>query len=215
MTKGEYTKSVMQRMNELGWDDSFAGVFAGGDTTKVERHVVASFADAWRDAVGLLPRGYFNQASFVDAILIGDVSQGTGFVVLPEDFYILSSFRMKGWRRACFTAIEETDAIAAIQSNEFVRGNPYRPVCTLFEHPQHGRIMKYYSLRKGFGHIIEGASYIPLHGGIAGLGDNDDLGLDERLYDPLAWLNAGVVFDVFEKFDAAKVARGTIERSFY
>ena len=215
MTKGEYVKSVMRRMNELGWDDSFTGAFVGSDTTKVERHVEASFVDAWRMGVGVLPRHYFTRlsasgervmSSFKDAELTGDVSQGTGFVVLPDDFYILSSFRMRGWKRDCFEAIPETDAIAAVQSNDFVRGNPYRPVCTLFVHPRYGNIMKYYSVHKGSVHFVESALYVPLHGGIAGSGDSDDLELDERLYGPLAWLNAGFVFSVFEKEEMAKMA---------
>ena len=212
MTKREYVSSVMRRMNELGWDDSYSGAFFGGDSTKVERQVVACFCDAWRKGVDALPLSYFNSVSFEDAELFSDVSQGTGFVVLPSDFYILSSFRMRGWKRDCFAAVEETDAIAAIQSNDFVRGNVYRPVCTLFVHPRYGSIMKYYSVHKGSRHFVESALYVPLHGGIAGLGDSDDLGLDERLYGPLAWLNAGVVFSVFEKEEMAKAAFSFIQR---
>ena len=207
MTKDAYIKGVMQRMNELGWDDSFAGAFAGSDTTKAERHVESTFIDAWRMAVGLLPRDCFNQESFKDIIPEGDASAGTGFVVLPSDFYVLSLFKMRGWKKDCFAAFEETDAIAAIQSNDFVRGNFCRPVCTLSTHPRYGRIMKYYSLPKGDEHIVESALYIPIHNGITGLGGRDDLNLKTRLYEPLSWMSASMVFGVFEKLDLAKAAQ--------
>jgi hypothetical protein len=205
MTKGEYVKGVMRRINELGWDDSFPGAFAGSDTSKVERQVEALFRDAWRKGVGLLPRTYFSQRSFTDSVLVEDVSAGTGFVVLPADYYALSLFRMRGWKRGCFSAVEEDDAVSAIQSNEFVRGNFCRPVCTVSERPRYGRVLNYYSLPKGEAHRVEEALYVPLVERIESWEDDRELGLDERLYGPLQWLNAGVVFAVFEKGEMDKV----------
>lgn len=196
----------MRRMNELGWDDTFQGAFAGSDTTKVERQVEALFRDAWRAAVNLLPRNYFSSKSFKNSNLISDVSTGSGFVVIPNNFYVLLLFKMKGWKKPCFTAIEDNDAISAVQSNDFVRGNFCRPACTISENLKYGRILNYYSLPKGNKHVIEEALYIPLIDNIVNLNDNTDLNLDERLYEPLQWINAGLVFSVFEKADIAKVA---------
>ena len=206
MTKGVYLNGVMQRMNELGWDDSLADMFLGGDSTKVERHVEATFRDAWRKAAGVLPIHFFNRVSFKRSRSVVDASRGTGFVVLPLDFYALALFKMKGWRRACYAYVEENDAVASIQSNEFVRGNFCRPVCTVSVDPTHGRVLKYYSLPPGMEHVIESALYVPLVGEISGLPANADLKLLDVLYDPLMWINAGLVFSVFEKADAAKAA---------
>ena len=202
MTKAEYIDGVMRRLNESGWDDSTAGMFLGGDTSRVEKHVEGSFADAWRRAVALFPLHYFNHAPFALADHHCDVSLGTGFVVLPADFYVLASFRMRGWRMSCLVAPEETQGIASVQSNEFVRGNFCRPVCTLSVHPKYGRILKYYSLPKGDDHVIEEALYV----GLATSLDDAVSSLDARLAEPLQWLNASAVFTVFEKVELAKVA---------
>jgi hypothetical protein len=208
MVKGEYVAGVMRRLNELGWDESVSGVFMGSDTAKVERHVESVFRDAWRRAVALLPRDYFPAASFADGVHVHDVASGTGFVVLPADCYMVKSFLMRGWRRPCFVAVEENEAVAALQANRFVRGNFVRPVCTLSERPGYGRVLNYYSLPPGMGHVIEGALYIPFVSGIDGVGDSVELELDERLYGPLQWLNAGLVFAVFGKEDVAKICEG-------
>jgi len=213
MRKEAYIDGVMRRMNELGWDDSLTGMFLGGDTTKVERHVERLFRDAWRGAVALLPRHFFNQGSFKGAQVVFDVSDGTGFVTLPEDFYVLVSFKMEGWKRSCYSAVEEDDLIGSVQSNGFVRGNFCRPVCTLSERvvvstngSHQERVLRYYSLPKGVSHYVEEAVYIPLVGAIDGLSDDAELGLREQLYEPLQWLHAGMVFSVFEKGEQAKVA---------
>jgi hypothetical protein len=208
MVKGEYVSGVMKRLNELGWDESFAGAFAGSDTTKVERMVEAVFRDAWRKGVALLPKDYFASESFADRTLVFDVAAGTGFVVLPDDFYLLKVFALKGWRKGCFVAVEENDAVAAVQSNGFVRGNFVRPVCTLSERPGYGRVLNYYSLPPGKRHVIESALYIPFVDGIEGADDEKELDFDERLYEPLQWLNAGVTLAVFEKGEISKVCEG-------
>jgi hypothetical protein len=208
MVKGDYVSGVMKRLNELGWDDGVAGAFAGSDTTEVGRCVEAVFRDAWRKGVALLPKDYFDSVSFADGGHVFDVAAGTGFVVLPGDFYLLRLFALKGWRKGCFVAVEENDAVAAVQSNGFVRGNFVRPVCTLSERAGYGRVLNYYSLPPGKGHVIESALYIPLVDGIEGVDDDEVLGFDERLYGPLQWLNAGLVFSLFEKEEMAKVCEG-------
>jgi hypothetical protein len=204
MVKSEYISGVMQRMNELGWSDSFTESFMNSDATNVERQIDASYCDAWRKALQSLPRNYFNQQSFKDSALHYDKSRGTGFVVLPSDYYVLSFFKMKGWKQGCYTAIEEDDAVSVIQSNDYVRGNICRPVCTVSESPLYGKILNYYSLPKGRSHETEAALYIPLIRKV--VDDTSDLGLDERLYAPLQWINAGLVFTVLEKPDLAKAA---------
>ena len=213
MTKREYITGVMRRMNELGWDDSLPDMFLGGDTTKVEKHVEYLFRDSWRDAVGLLPWHFFNQASFKDSTHVCDVSVGTGFVVLPTDFYMFVSFKMDGWKKSCYSAVVEDDSVARVQSNSAVRGNFCRPVCTLSERVvytnsglRQERVLNYYSLPCGVPHHIEVATYIPFVGTIDLLADNADLGLNELLYEPLQWINAGKVFSVFEKKDIAETA---------
>ena len=203
MTKAEYVDGVMARLNELAWDDSSSGMFLGGDISKIERLVEASFVDAWRRGVALLPVHYFSCASFADAPLYPCVASGTGMVELPADFYRLAAFRMVGWKRSCYTLLVEDDVVASVQSNEFVRGNVCRPVCTLSVHPVYGRVLNYYSLPRGTSeHVVEEAMYV----GLPDLLDSAVSSLDVRLVEPLMWLNASVVLSILEKVELSKVA---------
>jgi hypothetical protein len=201
--KAEFTARVMQVMNETGWDESGTDAFTGSDTTKVEKHIEAVFTDAWRKAVNLLPKTYFTVCDFSGQAISPDIPKGTGYVVLPPDFYRLASFRMKGWQKAAEKLYDSSDPIASVQANEYTRGNICRPVCVgNVRETDEGisAVLEYYSLPKGYRHEISEALYIPV---IAPLSDGTVI--SERLFIPLAYLCAGMVSDLFEKPAMAKV----------
>ena len=210
MRKDAYIDGVMARMNELGWDDSLSGMFLGGDTSKVERHIALTYVDAWRRSVGMFPLSYYHHASFLGGRHEYDKSVGTGYVVVPSDYYGLSEFRMRGWRRSCYAAIDENNNVLSVQSNEYVRGNYVRPVCTLGIHPLYGKVINYYSIPKGDEHVVTRAMYVPLVKSLESLSNADDIIKELRatvlLVEPLMWVHTGIVFSEFEKFDAAKIA---------
>ena len=199
MTKDGYINNVMIRFNELGWDDS--GGFFGGNTTRVSEQIESTFVDAWRLSVDIVPHVYHNQSSFKLSRHIKDISSGTGYIELPADFYVLSCFKMKCWKRSCFSAPEEDDKMAALQSNEVARGNFCKPVCTLSRDDKGVQILKYYSIPRGMDHIIEKATYIPLINSI-----DDTPTLDSRLLEPLMWLHLSIIISIFEKPELADLA---------
>lgn len=59
---------------------------------------------------------------------VRDLEDGSGYVILPEDFLCLYRFRLRGWHVAAHRAYEEDDHVAALQSNPYTRGTPQRPV---------------------------------------------------------------------------------------
>lgn len=197
----------MQIMNELGWNDTQSDAFVGSDTTKVMGHIEYVFVDAWRKAVNILPKTYFTIKDFSDQKLVSDFPHGIGYIVLPDDFYSLVSFKMKGWQVASETLIPNSDPIARVQANEFIRGNICRPVCVKnskvikvrieddYAHIQKD-VLEYYSVPVGSEQIIEEALYIPI---ISPLSDNTKL--SEKLFVPLAYICASMVFSIFEKTD--------------
>lgn len=196
----------MQIMNELGWDDTGRDAFIGSDKTKVAGHIESVFVDAWRKAVNVLPKTYFTIKNFAGAAHSGDIHTGVGYVVLPGDFYTLCSFRMSGWQRPVETLFDSTDAVASVQANEYTRGNPVRPVCVRTLRPAGDNIvpvLEYYSVPRGAEHRIAEAVYIPL---VAPL--SNATRLNEKLFAPLAYLCAGLVFDIFEKSEIAKTLEG-------
>jgi len=209
--KAEFISRVMQIMNEIGWNDTESNAFIGSDTTKVKKHIESVFVDAWRKAVNILPKTYFTIKDFTSNKLVGDFNTGLGYVILPDDFYTLYSFKMEGWQKAVETILDKSDPMASVQANEYTRGNFVRPVCLKDKTTIKERIndeyilvvkdiLEYYSLPQGLKHKVEEALYIPL---IAPLSDNTII--NEKLFIPLAYLCASMVFYIFEKPDIAQV----------
>lgn len=209
--KAEFISRVMQIMNELAWNDTESNAFIGSDTTKVKGHIESVFVDAWRKAVNLLPKTYFTIKKFSEQKMVPDIPLGTGYVVLPNDFYKLHSFKMRGWQVAAEILIDSSDPIARIQANEYARGNICRPVCVKnnkaikertgddYIYPQKD-VLEYYSVPVGSKQEIEEALYIPLISPLS-----DETKISEKLFIPLAYLCASMVFSIFEKPDIAQV----------
>ena len=205
----------MSRMNEQGWSEPFAEVFAGTEMSNVESMIGRMYLPAWRKATKMLPRSYFNQTELPRGSLwhYYDGHKGTGCLLLPEDFYVLVIFQMRGWQKPVLEALEETDEVAAVQANEYVRGNKVFPVCTLCDYApvyegmpasDGRRMLKYYSVERNRAHHIDYGRYIALPEDPAAVADGFEMRLNELLYDPLGWIHAGMVFTVFEKYDQAK-----------
>lgn len=208
MNKRDYIDGVMKRLNELGWDDPLAGMYIGSDTSKTERQIAATFRDAWRKTAKIAPKNFFKCASFAASPPIDDISTGTGYVILPSDYYMLTEFRMSEWIASAYDAPEETRDLATVQANDYTRGSWIRPVC-LVAKTGNGLALRYYSIPRGAQHIIDKALYVALPAEIEGEADGYELGItdsgDDRLYDPLMWIHAGIVSTMFEKYELAAI----------
>ena len=139
---------------------------------------------------------------------VSDLPNGIGYINIPSDFYLLTSLKMVGWRKAVREAALANDRTDNIQSNEYTRGSTIRPVVVIDNKEVNGYIvpvLNYYSLPKGLpSHVVEEALYVPTVEGLETLGDDDDLNLDMRIIEPLAYLSASSVFTIFEKYDISK-----------
>lgn len=134
---------------------------------------------------------------------IAELNEGIGIVVLPVDFYLLTKFKMEGWKMAVEEATVSDTASSRRQANEWTRGTALRPVVLIDSKEMHGQIvqvLRYYSLAKGLlPHMVEEAIYIPLISEITSLAPTAVLDISEQLYLPLAYLNASIVFTILEK----------------
>jgi hypothetical protein len=211
MTKRDYINRVLLIMNEAGMFDSMGNSILGADDTQVDRHIEGSYVDAWRRCVKVMPRAWFKNMSFSNATLHPDLPNGTGYVELPGDFYLLTRFRMNLWAKAVYIASIENEKTASIQSNEYTRGSTIRPVCTISNKEVSSGVIKevlnYYSLPKGLSsHVVEEALYIPVCTPLndPSITDNTVLDLDLQLVEPMAYMSASGVFTMFEKYDIAK-----------
>jgi len=130
ITKSEFINRVMLIMNEAGIYDGQGNPFSGADQAQIDRYIAGSFVDAWRRCASVMPRAWFKNQSFKNYPLFPNLSDGTGYVVLPEDFYLLTSFKMSGWKKAVYEAFVENERTASIQANTYTRGSTIRPVIT-------------------------------------------------------------------------------------
>ncbi|GHT34550.1 hypothetical protein FACS189434_10910 [Bacteroidia bacterium] len=206
MTKQEFIQRVLTILNEA--DSVIDGAtLIGADMVKIDLYVEKLYPAAWRRAVNVLPRHFFNSYSFAAQPHVQNKPQGTGYVVLPDDFLVLTSFKMRGWDSACLVLQPETPSINSRQANEYTRGTWKRPVCVrgFAQPPNTGKdALFYYSMRPGYiDYEIETALYIKNIKTLTETGGKVDV--DERLIEPLAYLTASTVLTSMEKYDLAKM----------
>ncbi|MDR0872829.1 MAG: hypothetical protein LBN27_05095 [Prevotellaceae bacterium] len=229
MTKQDFIQRVLTILNEA--DNVIDGAtLIGADMVKIDLYVENLYPAAWRRAVNVLPRHFFKSYSFAGQPHVQNKPQGTGYVVLPDDFLVLTSFKMRGWDSACLVLQPETPAINSRQANEYTRGTWKRPVCvrrvivdsTSLTKPKD--VLFYYSMWRTDSltdhgsdsltdhgstsltdHIyeIETALYIKNVKALTETGGTVDI--DERLIEPLAYLTASTVLTSMEKYDLAKM----------
>lgn len=73
-------------------------------------------------------------------------TDGSGYVVLPPDFFRLVLFKMRSWRAPVFVAVSDTSDIAGQQKNMFTRATPLKPVCVLSRDLSGNRTLEYYTV---------------------------------------------------------------------
>lgn len=212
MTKQDFINRVLLIMNEAGMIDAQGNQFTGADAAQMDRYIEGSYVDAWRRCVKVMPRSWFANAIMptTGSKHVSSKATGTGYVVLPADFYLLSSFKMTGWQKSVHEAAIENERTSNIQSNEYTRGSTIRPVCTISLKPVNGgvvQVLNYYSLPKGLSdHIIEEAIYVPVVKPLSQLSKEEsaNLNLSDQVIEPMAYLSASTVFTMFEKYEIAK-----------
>ena len=87
---------------------------------------------------------------------------GKGFIILPNDFMRLISFRMSDWRRTVHEAISESDPQYALQSSRFkgICGNPEKPVVAIVRRSE-GKVLEFYSCKTEEASVAQ-ATYLPI-----------------------------------------------------
>ncbi len=131
------------------------------DTLSLDEIIMAKLADAVRLVEMEAPATMLESGhDFGDNIFIGE--DGKGFVILPEDFMRLISFRMSDWKRTVFEAISENDSQYALQSSKWkgICGNPEKPVCAIVRRSE-GKVLEFYSCNDNTA-IVTQATYVPI-----------------------------------------------------
>jgi hypothetical protein len=114
-----------------------------------------------------------------------------GYVVLPDDYLRLYSFKMTEWLRPVTQAISEDHPDFIHQQNTATRGKKAKPVCVLrYDQDEEAFVLDYYSVDTA--HTIEYGLYIPVT-----IAEE----LQDNLIDPLTWLVVAKVLQIYSDND--------------
>ncbi|MBQ9884421.1 MAG: hypothetical protein IJM43_08230 [Bacteroidaceae bacterium] len=157
-------RDIRIAMDENGKDESLLKD-EQPDTLLLEEIITSSIPIAVRIVETIAPiqlLGWGESFSTKSIAWKGQPGYGSGYIILPDDFLRLVSFKMSDWDRAVTTLISETDPEYNMQHSRFagVRGNPQQPVAAITNKPT-GMALEFYSCSQGAGVTVEHARYIP------------------------------------------------------
>lgn len=142
---------------------------------------------------------------FLDPVK-GETATGTadadddkiGYIPLADNFVRLVSLKMADWKREVTEAINTSDKRYRIQRNKYIRGGIAKPKAVFSFRTiesEHKRVLEYYSVDES--HSIDWLYYIQ---------ETNAEDLQSNLVDALTWVAAGMVLQITERVDLAKVA---------
>lgn len=137
--------------------------------------------------VYLLEEGH----QFGDAIIWN--GEGRGYVMLPDDFMRLISFRMSDWEKTCHSAISPDDALYDLQSSRHkgLRGSPQLPVCAIVPRAE-GKSLEFYSCKNEEAYV-KTATYRPY----PKIDESDGVDMSERCYTAIIYTISSLVVSAF------------------
>lgn len=133
----------------------------------------------------------------------------TGYVVLPDNFLRLSSFKMADWKKDITVPITPQNPVYAKQQFSLLRGSVNFPVAVMnwkLISQDNKRILEYYSVDSS--HVIEKLLYIPET--VA----QDFVEVNPNLLDSLAWQCAGKIMQITGMVNEAKMAQERVAQSY-
>lgn len=149
VTKDEIISKVKAIMNEIGEETNSS--LLDEDTIKIDQYIESCIGDALamivlKSAIPVNPKKGTSSPVKND--------DGTGYIVLPDDFLKLIAFRMEGWKRTVSEAFPLESEQAKQQSNEYTRGGNNKPVCILSYSPEGKKTLEYYSVGTDSNHTV-------------------------------------------------------------
>lgn len=201
MITTEYlTDKVRVLVNEPA-DES--GIFLlSEETRRLDDTIAALLGDAVSFVQQNKVSGMLNPMAFQpDTSAVVDNGDGTGYIVLPEDFVALAELKMEGWERSCTFMYPPLSSVAEAQSNANTRGGCCKPVCVEGLDAVGNRVACYYSLPADTKPVVKKFVYEAVF--------DPEKGLATNSANPLLWAVVyrctGLLYNVFERRDAADV----------
>lgn len=128
---------------------------------------------------------------------------GSGWVVLPDDFLRLVEFRLNTWLQSVFTTIEPTSDEAKHQASLWGRGTPQKPRAMEAYDAEGNHVLRYWTAGKYRGytgaigqvydHTIQNLTYIPSVNTIASGATSVNVPIKEGAMDYVVYRAASLV----------------------
>ena len=124
---------------------------------------------------------------------------GSGWILLPDDFMRLLAFRMSDWERTLYEAITPDDPLYELQSSRYggIRGNPQKPVCAIVNR-QEGKALEFYSCRSNDAYMALGL-YLPYP-----TVRNGSIDISERCYEAVVYMTAALTLTTYGETERAQ-----------
>lgn len=170
------------------------------DTLSLDEIIRSKAVEAVRRVESSAPVQFLEEGhQFGDSVSID--ADGSGRVLLPNDFMRLIAFRMSDWERTAYGAITPAHPQYAQQSSRFkgLRGTPQKPVCAIVNQPE-GKMLEFYSCDSNEAYV-EYATYIPY----PTIDDSDGIDISERCYEAVIYTAASLVLTAYGEADKAQL----------
>lgn len=166
------------------------------DTLLLDRYITELLPEAVLFVQMNRTRGVLNGKNFVGCS-VSVTDDGKGFIALPEDYVRLVSLKLDVWKKPCFVAAEADSPADTAQYNKYMQAGKYSPVC--IEVPSaEGIQLNVYPVTTEPAPEVDYLIYEAKYDSSKGLATKNDF-----LFQAVAYQCAGLVCNVFEKYDAA------------
>lgn len=121
---------------DLNMDSTPLADLGDVDTLSLDDIIESKVVDAVRTVESTAPTHLLDNGKDIGGTVVWNSDKSSGYIMLPDDFMRLVSFKMSDWHRALFAAITPESPEYALQYSPFpgLRGNPQKPVCALVMH---------------------------------------------------------------------------------
>ena len=170
------------------------------DVEVINSPLIKELLDECTDETQLLAPVYLLQPE-EHAVSTNDIVENpdnTGYIVLPDDFLRLVSFKMSAWKKALIEAISEDHPKYNLQKNIYTRGGISKPVAVIRYEPgeNNRKVIEYYSVTNN-NHNVDRLLYV---------NRKKAENLQNDLVDPLTWICASKVLEIEGEPQAAESA---------
>lgn len=134
------------------------------------------------------------EGSMIDATPVKN-QDGSGYILLPDNFMRLVIFQMEGWKRPVTRPITDQHPDYILQKNRYVRGGTDKPVCVVSTNRTGKNILEYYSLPGSVAiHTLKQALYMPYP-----IIESEKINISQRLLSAALFQCVALIYTAFKE----------------